>query len=121
MLALLVGSSEIRAGARNSVANLQDTVQANLINAFKQKLRKEGLEKLFTDADLPTQKRIVQVMEEAGAQQTDIEKRTGMKPPVTETNPDIIKLAEVMESYSEMIRQKLNDRGANIANRRLRV
>ena len=86
LLALLVGSNEIRAGARNSVANLQDTVQANLINSFKQKLRKAGLEKLFTDADLPTQKRIAQVMEEAGAQQTDIEKRAGIKPPITETD-----------------------------------
>jgi len=95
LLALLVGSNEIRAGARNSVANLQDTVQANLINSFKQKLRKAGLEKLFTDADLPTQKRIAQVMEEAGAQQTDIEKRAGIKPPITETNADIKKITNI--------------------------
>ena len=114
LLALLVGSSEIRAGARNSVANLQDTVQANLINAFKQKLRKEGLEKLFTDADLPTQKRIVKVMEEAGAQQTDIEKRAGTKPPITETNSDIKRIGILLEEHSEAIRTMLNDRGANI-------
>ena len=114
LLALLVGSSEIRAGARNSVANLQDTVQANLINAFKQKLRKEGLEKLFTDADLPTQKRIVQVMEEAGAEQTDIEKRAGIKPPITETNSDIKRIGILLEEHSEAIRTMLNDRGANI-------
>ena len=114
LLALLVGSSEIRAGARNSVANLQDTVQANLINSFKQKLRKAGLEKLFTDADLPTQKRIVQVMDEAGAQQTDIEKRAGIKPPITETNSDIKKIGILLEEHSEAIRTMLNDRGANI-------
>ena len=114
LLALLVGSSEIRAGARNSVANLQDTVQANLINAFKQKLRKAGLEKLFTDADLPTQKRIVKVMEEAGAQQTDIEKRAGIKPPITETNADIKRIGILLEEHSEAIRTMLNDRGANI-------
>lgn len=114
LLALLVGSSEIRAGARNSVANLQDTVQANLINSFKQKLRKAGLEKLFTDADLPTQKRIAQVMEEAGAQQTDIEKRAGIKPPITETDADIKRLGILLEEHSEAIRIMLNDRGANI-------
>mgnify|MGYP001132889967 FL=1 len=50
LLAAIVGSNEIREGARNSVANLKDTVQANLINSFKQKLREEGLEKLFTNA-----------------------------------------------------------------------
>ena len=43
-----------------------------------------------------------------------MEEQLGMRPPVTETNPDIIRLAEVLESYSEMIRIKLNDRGANI-------
>ena len=114
LLALLVGSSEIRAGARNSVANLQDTVQANLINSFKQKLRAEGLEKLFTNADLKTQKRIAEVMEDAGAEQTDIEKRAGTKPPIREKNPEIRKLGILLEEHSESIRVMLNDRGANI-------
>ena len=114
LLAAIVGSNEIREGARNSVANLQDTVQANLINSFKQKLREEGLEKLFTNADLATQKRIVIVMEEAGAQQTDIEKRAGIKPPITETNKDIKRLGILLEEHSEAIRTMLNDRGANI-------
>ena len=41
------------------------------------------------------------------------EKQT--KPPVTEKNSQIRKLAEIMEEYSETIRQRLNDRGANIA------
>ena len=77
LLALLVGSNEIRVGARNSVANIQDTVQANLINSFKQKIRAAGLDKLFTDADIATQKRIVQVMEEAGVEPTAMEKRAG--------------------------------------------
>jgi len=109
LLALLVGSSEIRAGARNSVANLQDTVQANLINSFKQKLRAAGLEKLFTNADLKTQKRIVEVMEDAGAEQTDIEKRAGTKPPIREKNPEIRKLGILLEEHSESIRIMLND------------
>jgi hypothetical protein len=114
LLALLVGSNEIRAGARNSVANMQDTVQANLINSFKQKLRKSGLERLFTNADLKTQKRIATVMEDAGAQLTEAEKRAGIKPPIRETNPEIRKLGILLEEYSESIRIMLNDRGANI-------
>ena len=114
LLALLVGSNEIRAGARNSVANIQDTVQANLINSFKQKIRAAGLDKLFTDADIPTQKRIAKVMEEAGVEPTAMEKRAGIKPPITETDPDIKKLGILLEEHSEAIRTMLNDRGANI-------
>ena len=114
LMALIVGSNEIRPGARDSVAVAQDTVQANLVNSFKQKIREAGLDKLFTNADLKTQKRIAQVMEEAGAQQTDIEKRAGTKPPITEKNPEIKKLGIIMEEHSEAVRIMLNDRGANI-------
>ena len=55
-------------------------------------------------------------MAEFAAQRTDLEKRTGLKPPITETSPEIRKVAEIMESYSELVRQKLNARGANIEN-----
>jgi len=114
LMATIVGSNELRPGARDSVAVAQDTVQANLVNSFKQKVREAKLDKLFTEADLPTQSRLASVMEEAGAQQTDIEKRTGIKPPITETNPDIKKLGIIMEEHSEAVRVMLNDRGANI-------
>jgi len=114
LMAAIVGSNELRPGARDSVAVAQDTVQANLVNSFKEKIRKAKLDKLFSDADLPTQSRLASVMEEAGAQQTDIEKKTGIKPPITETNPDIKKLGIIMEEHSEAIRIMLNDRGANI-------
>ena len=114
LMALTVGSNEIRPGARDSVAVAQDTVQANLVNSVKQKIKEAGLDKLFTNADLKTQKRIAQVMEEAGAQQTDIEKRAGTKPPITEKNPEIKKLGIIMEEHSEAVRIMLNDRGANI-------
>jgi len=33
---------------------------------------------------------------------------------ITEKNPEIVKLATLMHEYSEMVRMKLNDRGANI-------
>ncbi len=114
LMASIVGSNELRPGARDSVAVAQDVAQADLVNSFKQKIKEAKLDKLFTDADLPTQKKIAQVMEEAGAQQTDLEKRTGIKPPITETNPDIKKLGIIMEEHSEAVRVMLNDRGANI-------
>jgi len=114
LMAAIVGSNELRAGARDSVAVAQDVAQADLINSFKEKIREAGLEKLFTDADLPTQKRIAIVMEEAGAKQTEMEKRAGIKPPITETNTQIKKLGILMEEHSEAVRTMLNDRGANI-------
>ena len=114
LMATIVGSNEIRPGARDSVAAAQDTVQANLVNSFKEKVRKAKLDILFSDADIPTQKRLAQVMEEAGAEPTDIEKRAGIKPPITETNPKIKQLGILMEEHSEAVRAMLNDRGANI-------
>ena len=65
--------------------------------------------------DKETQRRVVRTMYELNQKKTGMEEQLGMRPPVTETNTDIIKLAEVLESYSEMIRIKLNDRGANIS------
>jgi len=73
---------------------------------------RDGLEGL-TEAE--TQRRVTRAMSELAQQQTIMEKRAGTKPPVTEKNTQIKKLAEIMEEYSETIRQRLNDRGANIA------
>jgi len=114
LMAAIVGSNELRPGARDSVAVAQDVAQADLINSFKQKVREAKLDKLFTDADLPTQERIAKVMEEAGAQPTNVEKLAGIKPRITETNPQIRKLGILMEEHSEAVRVMLNDRGANI-------
>ena len=73
---------------------------------------RDGLEGI-TEAE--TQRRVTRTMSELAQEQTPMEKRAGTKPIVTEKNPQIRKLAEIMEEYSETIRQKLNDRGANIA------
>ena len=120
LIALMVGSNERIIGARASVAVQQQAVVNGLIGTFEQKLRDNKLTKMFKDglegiSERETQKRVANTMEELGQRQTDIEKRTGIKPPITETNPRIIKLAEIMEEFSEMLRTKLNDRGANIA------
>ena len=115
LIAILVGSNQRVTGARASVAVQQQAMINQLIAGFNQKLKNNNVVTLFDKADKETQRRIVRTMYELNQKQTDIEKRTGIKPPVTETNTDIIKLAEIMEEYSEMIRIKLNDRGANIA------
>jgi len=120
LTAILVGSNERVTASRSSAAVQQNATVNQLIVGFNAKLKAAGVDSLFekgldnmTEAEV--QRRVTRTMFELGQEQTITEKRIGQKPRVTETNQDIIKLAEVMESYSEMIRQKLNDRGANIS------
>ena len=115
LISILVGTNRRVAGARDSVAVHQQTSSNQLIAGFNKKLRENNLEELFADADKKTQERVAIAMEEINQRRTAIEEQTGLEPPVRETNPDIKKLAEIMDEYSEMIRQSLNDRGANIA------
>ena len=120
LTAILVGSNERVTASRSSAAVQQNATVNQLIAGFNAKLRAAKVDKLFekgldnmTEAEV--QRRVTRTMFELGQEPTVTQKRIGEKPKVTETNQDIIKLAEVMESYSEMIRQKLNDRGANIS------
>ena len=120
LTAILVGSNERVTASRSSAAVQQNATVNQLIVGFNAKLRAAKVDSLFekgldnmTEAEV--QRRVTRTMFELGQEQTITEQRLGQKPRVTETNQDIIKLAEVMESYSEMIRQKLNDRGANIS------
>lgn len=115
LIAILVGSNRRVSAARDSVAGRQLSSVNQLIAGFNKKLRDNKLTELFDKMDKETQRRVSITMSELNAQKTTIEERTGIKPPITETNTDIIKLAEIMEEYSEMIRIKLNDRGANIS------
>ena len=64
--------------------------------------------------DKDTQLKVARVMYELNQRQTSVEKLADIKPIVGDTDPRIKKLGEVMEEYSEMVRTKLNDRGANI-------
>ena len=57
--------------------------------------------------EIETQRRVTNTIAELSAQKTAIEEQAGLKPPITEKNPTIIKIAEIMEEYSEMVRQKL--------------
>ena len=119
LTAIMVGSNNRVLAARSSAAVQQNATVNQLIAGFNAKLRAAGVDDLFEKgldgiSEAEVQRRVTRTMYELSAERTEIEKRSGTKPPVTETNPDIIKLAEIMESYSEMIRQKLNDRGANI-------
>jgi len=114
LTAILVGSNEQKTGARASVAVQQHAAVNQAINGFVKKLADNNLENLFAKADKPTQRRIARTMFELGQKPTKAEADTGIKPVITEKNPEIIKLATIMHEYSEMMRIKLNDRGANI-------
>ena len=120
LIAIMVGSNRRVEGARSAVSVQQNASVNQLIAGFNAKLRANNLEIMFKDGlegltEAETQRRVTRAMSEFAQQQTPIEKRVGMKPPSTEKNPQIRKLAEIMEEYSETIRQRLNDRGANIA------
>lgn len=112
--AILVGSNRLAVGAKASVAVQQQAAVNQLIVGFARRLKDANVEKLFADADKNTQRRIVRTMYELNQKPTRAERDTGITPVVTEKNKEIIKLATLMEEYSETIRQKLNDRGANI-------
>ncbi len=120
LIAIMVGSNRRVEGARSAVSVQQNASVNQLIAGFNAKLRANNLEIMFRDGlegltEAETQRRVTRAMSELAQQQTIMEKRAGTKPPVTEKNPQIRKLAEIMEEYSETIRQRLNDRGANIA------
>ena len=115
----MVGSNRRVEGGRSAASVLQNASVNQLIAGFNAKLRANNLEIMLRDGlegitEAETQRRVTRTMSELAQEQTPMEKRAGTKPIVTEKNPQIRKLAEIMEEYSETIRQKLNDRGANI-------
>ena len=115
LISILVGTNRRVTGARSAVSTQQQATVNQLIAGFNQKLKNEKVLKLFDKMDKETQRRVVRTMYELNQKKTGMEEQLGMRPPISETNPDIIRLAEILESYSEMIRIKLNDRGANIS------
>ena len=114
LVSILVGTNRRVTGARSAVSVQQHASVNQLIAGFNQKLRQNNVTTLFEKMDKETQRRVVRTMYELNQKKTYIEELTGLEPPIKETNPDIIKLAKIMEEYSETIRLKLNDRGANI-------
>ena len=103
LIALLVGSNRLTMGARSSVGVAQNAAQGQLVAAFDAEVTANNLDGMFDKADSKLQ-------EELAITQQQISE--GME--VTTKNQDIKKLAEIMEKHSELTRQALNARGANI-------
>ena len=114
LISILVGSNRQRLGARESVSSQQIASTNSLITGFNMKMKEAKVDELFLNMDKDTQLKVARVMYELNQRQTSVEKLADIKPIVRETDPRIKKLGEVMEEYSEMVRTKLNDRGANI-------
>ena len=103
LIALLVGSNRLTLGARSSVGVAQNAAQGQLVASFDAEVTANNLDGMFDKAD-------ARLQEELAITQQQISE--GME--VTTKNPDIKKLAEIMEKHSELTRQALNARGANI-------
>ena len=103
LIALLVGSNRLTLGARSSVGVAQNAAQGQLVAAFDAEVTANNLDGMFDKADSKLQ-------EELAITQQQISE--GME--VTTKNQDVKKLAEIMEKHSELTRQALNARGANI-------
>jgi len=103
LISLLVGSNRLTMGARSSVGVAQNAAQGQLIAAFDGELTANNLDGMFDKADGKLQ-------EELAITQQQISE--GLE--VTTKNKDVKKLAEIMEKHSEIARQALNARGANI-------
>jgi len=103
LIALLVGSNRLTMGARSSVGVAQNAAQGQLVAAFDAEVTANNLDGMFDKADSKLQ-------EELAITQQQISE--GME--VTTKNQNIKKLAEIMEKHSELTRQALNARGANI-------
>ena len=103
LIALLVGSNRLTMGARSSVGVAQNAAQGQLVAAFDAEVTANNLDGMFDKAD-------ARLQEELAITQQQISE--GME--VTTKNQDVKKLAEIMEKHSELTRQALNARGANI-------
>ena len=114
LVSMLVGTNEQKLGARESVARQQTAATNQLITEFDDRLEDANLALFFKDADEATDVRIARTMEQLAQKPTKAEAEAGIKPVVTEKNPQIVKLATIMQEYSEKVRGFMNDRGANI-------
>ena len=103
LIALMVGSNTLTLGARSSVASAQNAAQGILIADFDKEISDAGLDKMFDEADTKLQNEFANTQEQISK---------GIE--ITNQNPDVVKLATIMEKHSELTRQKLNARGANI-------
>jgi len=103
LTAVLVGSNFQKAGSRASVALAQLSQYRQIVVSFNEKLREKNLESLFAKANEDIDRRLSRTIWELGEDK-----------PITEKNKDIVELAKVINEFSETLRIKYNNFGANI-------
>lgn len=103
LISFLVGSNKITMGGRSSVSVAQNAAQGQLIAAFDAELSANNLDGMFDKAD-------ARLQEELAVTQQQISEGTE----ITSKNEKVVQLATIMEKHSELTREALNDRGANI-------
>ena len=91
LIALLVGSNRLTLGARSSVGVAQNAAQGQLVASFDAEVTANNLDGMFDKAD-------GRLQEELAITQQQISE--GME--VTTKNPDIKKLAEIMDDAREI-------------------
>ena len=104
LTAIMVGSNFERMGSRNSVDAAQQAYYKNLVISFNEKLKTNKVQDLFANADASIEKKVAKTIWEIGEGKT-----------ITEKNADIVTLAKVIEDFSETVRKKYNNYGANIS------
>mgnify|MGYP007073185678 CR=1 FL=1 len=101
--AVLVGSNAQKAGSRASVALAQLTQYRQIVVSFNERLRQKNLEEIFANANEDIDRRISRTIWQISKGENITEKQT-----------DIIELAKLIDEFSETIRKKYNNYGANI-------
>ena len=103
LISIMVGSNERVAASRASVSVQQNATVNQLIAGFNTKLRLAKVDEFFDKGlegidEIETQRRVTNTIAELSAQKTAIEEQAGLKPPITEKNPTIIKLLKLWKS-----------------------
>jgi hypothetical protein len=102
LTAVLVGSNLQKSGSRASVALAQLAYYRDLLISFNAKLRENKVDSLFAEATPDIEQRVARVIWEAGEGKA-----------ITEKNKDIVTLGKIINEFSETVRKKYNDHGAN--------
>ena len=102
LTAVLVGSNLQKFGSRSSVALAQLSYYRDLLVSFNAKLRENKVDSLFAEANADIEQKVARVIWQIGQDAT-----------ITEKNKDIVTLGKIINEFSETVRKKYNDHGAN--------
>ena len=102
LTAVLVGSNLQKSGSRSSVALAQLAYYRDLLVSFNAKLRENKVDSLFAEANADIEKKVARVIWEVGSGRE-----------VTVKDKDIVTLGKLINEFSETVRKKYNDHGAN--------